>query len=158
MSARSFFEKYLRPNFEDWMVSPIDERRAMNAILSLNQMTDWFYHEIKSNPSQLALAASVSDLRKHLAQNECSDFQLIWDVADAHKHFKLDRKSAKVIGAEMTSIQKTQYVEEGYWDDGYVEDEDELVVDLGSGDLRSIIVFAQRIYEMWERLLAKHGL
>jgi hypothetical protein len=153
MSAKSFFEKYLRPNFEEWTASPIDERRAMNAILSLSQMADWFYHENKSDPSKTASAKSVKDLRKHLVQSVCSDFQLIWDVAEANKHFELNRKSAQVKEARMTSVQKTPYLEEGYWEDGYVEDTDELVVDLGGGDFRSIIVSARRVYEMWERML-----
>jgi hypothetical protein len=155
MSAKSFFEKYLRPNIDDWTANPIDERRAMNAILSLNQMTDWFYNENKSDPSKIALAQNLNDFREHLIQNECSDFQYIWDVADAHKHFMLYRKSANVKKAEDTSVQKTSYFAKGYVEEGYIQDEDELVVDIGDGDLRSLMSYAQNVYKMWGRILQR---
>jgi hypothetical protein len=154
MSATSFFEKYLRPNFEEWTASPLGERRAMNAILSLSQMTDWFYHENKSDPAKTASAKSVNDLRKHLVQNECSDFQYIWDVADAHKHFVLERKSAKVKKADDVSFQKTSYFAEDYAAEEYSQVEDELVVDI-DGDLRSVMSCAQNVYKMWERKLER---
>jgi hypothetical protein len=154
MSATSFFEKYLRPNFEEWTASPLEKRRAMNAILSLSQMTDWFYHENKSDPSKADSAKSVNDLRKHLVQNERSDFQIIWDVADAYKHFMLGRTSAKVKKAEDISIQKTSYFAGDYAAEVYSQVEDELVVDI-DGDLRSVMSFAQNVYKMWERILER---
>jgi hypothetical protein len=153
MSAKSFFEKYLRPNFEEWTANPIDERRAMNAILSLSQMTDWFYHENKSDLSKIASAKNLNDFREQLIQNKCSDFQYIWDVADAHKHFVLDRRSAKVKKADDVSVQKTSYFAEDYAAEEYSQDEDELVVDIGDGDLRSVMGYAQNVYKMWECIL-----
>jgi hypothetical protein len=153
MSARNFFEKYLRPNFEEWATCPADERRAMNAVLSLNQMADWFFYENKTHKSQVGDALSVGQYRDHLVRCECADFQIIRDVAEAHKHFMLKNIYAKVKRAEDTSVQKTSYFAKGYVEEGYIRDEDELVVDIGDGDLRSLMSYAQNVYKMWGRIL-----
>jgi hypothetical protein len=154
MSAHIYFEKYLRPNFEEWSANPLDERRAMNAVLSLNQMADWFFYENKSQPSRVANARKVREFREHLVKCECDDFQIIWDVADAHKHFMLDNKYAKVKRAEDISIQKTSYFAEDYAAEEYSQDEDELVVNI-DGDLRSVMSCAQNVYKMWECMLER---
>jgi hypothetical protein len=157
MSSRSFLEKFLRPNFEEWAASPIDERRAMNAILSLNQMADWYFVDNSSIPTNVGCATRQTDYRKYLVENECAEFKWIWDLADAHKHFKLARNSAIVRSADQVAVQRTGYFEEDYCDDDYVDDWDELIIDLGSGKVVPLMHSAQLVLKMWERLVLTCG-
>ena len=104
MSAREFFDKYLIPNVREWEGEPLYERRAMNAVLSLNHMADWFFLQSKDEAKLPMSVTGTKQYREHLVSAECPDFQIIWDVADAHKHFKLDRKSAKVKEVDQTKV------------------------------------------------------
>jgi hypothetical protein len=152
MNARSFLEKFLRPNFEEWAANPIDERRAMNAILSLNHMADWYFAENRSIPTKVGRATALKGYCDYLVSNECSEFKWVWDVAEAHKHFRLDRRSAIIISTDQITVHTTDYVEEDYWDD-YTEDWEELVVDLGASGIVPLMHAAQLVLKMWERLV-----
>ena len=64
----------------------------MNAALSAFHMADWVwttYH--KDDPQKVADTQSPSDYSRYLADNGCPDFLVVKDVAEAHKHLKLDR-------------------------------------------------------------------
>jgi hypothetical protein len=38
---RRFFDVHLSPKHEEWLTSPLDERRAMNAVAAVNNMAAW---------------------------------------------------------------------------------------------------------------------
>ena len=40
--------------------------------------------------------------RNELAARECSEFALVRDIADAHKHFELDRKPRRLTNPDQT--------------------------------------------------------
>ena len=73
MSAHIYFEKYLRPNFEEWSANPLDERRAMNAVLSLNHMADWFYFRDCAGLPRIQATKKMNEFRTSLIE-KCDDF------------------------------------------------------------------------------------
>ena len=125
----------------------------MNAVLSLNHMADWFYFRDCAGLPRIQATKKMNEFRTSLIE-KCDDFQIIWDVADAYKHFMLSRTSAKAKKAEDISIQKTSYFAEDYAAEEYSQVEDELVVDI-DGELRSVMSCAQNVYKMWECILER---
>ena len=77
MSARLFFDRYLQPNYQEWLTNRLDERLAMDAVLSANQLADWVFYELKSTNSLSLGVDSVSKLRRQLVENECKDYQTL---------------------------------------------------------------------------------
>lgn len=82
------------------------------------------------------------------------DVALLRDVADAFKHYKLDRPSATVSGSEAvimtgTSWGKLRYGE-GKW--GGVE---QVVVERKSGEQRALSSVTQNVFDAWMRLLGQ---
>ncbi len=84
-----FFETHVKANHDDWCNDPRDERKAMNAAVSANQMADHIYHYFsENNDGQLLGATNLDEYRRALAAIQ-PDFALVRDVAEAHKHVHL---------------------------------------------------------------------
>ena len=156
MSAREFFDKYLIPNVREWEGEPLYERRAMNAVLSLNHMADWFFLQSKDEAKLPMSVTGTKQYREHLVSAECPDFQIIWDVADAHKHFKLDRKSAKVKQAVQTTVGSLGWGQGGYGA-GVFGGGPQIVVDFSNNKKRALSTPVQNVVKMWARLLLEKG-
>ena len=157
MSAREFYDKHLLPNFLEWERYPLDERRAMNATVSANQMADWYFQQLLDDGILPNDVTTLAKLRDKLVSQNCADFKLVWDVADAHKHFALDRKSADVKNANDTTVRITSYFEKGYLAEGYVADHEAISIDIGDGKSVELVKFVRNVLIMWENLLKQHG-
>ena len=152
---RNFFENYVRPNHEAWLASPLDERLAKNAVGDANDLAARAFHHWKvRDPSQINGAASEGQYRNELAIHECTDFSLVRDVADAHKHVELDRPSRRVTRSEQTGPASM-----GFGDGGFGEGPFggglQLVIRLDDGSKRSLTAVMKNVMEMWERLLTR---
>ena len=103
-SPRSFFENHVRKNFEAWLADPLAEHLAKNAVGDANVMAARaLLYWRDRDPSRVYGATSEGDYRDALATNECSDFALVRDVADAHKHGSISRKNRYVTRSDQTS-------------------------------------------------------
>ena len=102
-------------------------------------------------------ATSESKYRHALATRECEDFALVRDVADAHKHLTLDRRSRRVSQASQTGVGSLGWGQarwgEGVWGGG-----PQLVVTLDDSTKRPLTAIMRNVMEMWERLLVGSGL
>ena len=151
MSARLFFDRYLQPNYQEWLTNRLDERLAMNAVLSANQLADWVFYELKSTNSLSPGVDSVSKLRRQLVENECKDYQVIWDVADSHKHFELDRGKRDVTSAFQTTVGSLGYGQ-GRWGEGVWGGGPQIVVSIGEKSKRALSAPMKNVVAMWRRL------
>lgn len=92
-----FLERHVKPPVEQWRSDPDSEWKAKVAAMALNDMAERYWHYWKDRGrSKVYAAARPKEFREALVLHECEDFQLIWDVADAHKHVGLDRGNRKV--------------------------------------------------------------
>jgi hypothetical protein len=96
----------------------------------------------------------VREYRTWLAEQECGDFQLVWDIADAHKHVELGRPGRAVTHDAQTSPGKLGYGEALYGE-GIYGGAEQLVVQLDDGSRRALIGVIGRVVQMWEYILAR---
>ena len=90
---QEFWQIHALPNIRDFRNDPADQRKAMNAALSAFHMCDyvWKTYHISDPAKVFQQTASTYDFALYLIGHECSDFTLIRDLANAHKHMKLNQ-------------------------------------------------------------------
>ena len=146
---RKFFEQHVRPNYEEWLHEPLNERRAKNAVGDANVMAARAFHYWKDqDPNQIYRAQSERQYRDELAARECADFALVRDVADVYKHVELDRPSRRLTRYDQTAASGYG---EGRWGEGPWGGQ--LVVTLDDGTKRPLADIVHNVIAMWERLL-----
>jgi len=83
----------------------------MSAAVNLNQMADLFWHAFHTeDPSRIFNAHNMKDFRRLLIDKH-PDFVLIRDVADAHKHVKLERSDRHLTGVIRPSQETCEWQE-----------------------------------------------
>jgi hypothetical protein len=152
--AIAFFETHVVPARDVWRRSPRDLRVSMNLAVSLNQMADHFWHQYhESEPTRVHGKTNVSVFRKFLAEGNPS-FGLIRDVADAHKHVKLDRPDRVLTSAGQTSHGSLGWGEAEYGV-GEFGGEEEVVIELDSGARRHFSGVVRDVFGMWHVMLGR---
>jgi hypothetical protein len=160
-NPRYFFDTFLEPNYRDWLRDTDNIRLAMNAAVSANQMADWCLiywsiHDWSKVSNIPADRAGADKYRKFLASNECPDFSVIRDVAESHKHLKLDNPNTRISSA--TNIRKGSLGwGEGRWGEGKFGGTPQLVVYFNDATKRAFSAPMKNVFEMWVRLLAQWG-
>lgn len=79
------------------------------------------------------------------------------DVADAHKHFELDRSSRQLTNATQTSAGTLGWGKGGFGE-GVYGGAEQLVVTLDDGSKRPLLAIMNNVMEMWEDLLQSWNL
>ena len=157
---RRFFDVHLRPNCEEWLASPVDERRAMNAVAAANNMAAWALHQWSDLDDKKVygiLKDKESQYRSELASKECADFALVRDIAEAHKHFHLSRRPRRLTSSDQTGSGATGWGEGG-WGEGVYGGGPQLIITLDDGNKRPLTAVMKNVIKMWEDLLARWGL
>jgi hypothetical protein len=155
---RAFFENHLLPNYNEWLASPLNERLAKNAVADANNMAARVFHYWRDRDlTKIHGAGNEGHYRNELAARECPDFSLVRDVADAHKHFELDRPSRRVTRADQTA-KGGMGCREGGVVEGVFGGGPQLVVKLDDGTKRPLSAIMKNVVEMWERLLSRWSL
>jgi len=150
--AQNFFDVHVRPAVDEWNRAPADMRKAMDAAVELNQMADYFFHEYSvSDPGRVFSTSNLAALRAELGRR-FPDFAILRDVAEAHKHVKIQRS-----GRYVTSAGQTLSISVGLGSAELGEDElggsKSIIVQLDNAQtmrLKHLIVSAVK---MWESLL-----
>ena len=151
-SAHEFFDTHVVPALDDWRKAPTDIRLAMNAAIALNQMVDHYWHGFAPLDSSRVLnAPNAGSFRGELAKRS-QDFALLRDVAEAHKHVKLDRSVRYVTAAGQTAIRALGWGEDPYgtgpWGGG-----PSVVIELDNGRRRHLNATAEQVMQLWISML-----
>jgi hypothetical protein len=149
--AQLFFDEHIVPSVREWEASPLEPHRAMSAAVSLNQMADHFWHEHQADSAKVLQATSLSSFRNALAA-ATPEFGLIRDVADAHKHYKLDRASRKLTDASQATTGAMGWGEAA-WGDGRWGGPPEIVVTYDDGSKHHFSTAVRKVKQMWESML-----
>lgn len=155
---RNFFEGHVKPNYQEWFADPLNERHAKNAFSDANIMAERVFHYWNDRDSnRLYAATGPTPYRKALVANECEDFQLLWDIADGHKHVELNRKPRQVTRTDQTGVGTLGYGEARYGE-GVYGGAQQLVVTLDDRTKRPLSAIMENVMAMWERILAEMSL
>jgi hypothetical protein len=152
-SARDFWTEIAQPDYGDFLANPTDLRKAFHAAVSLYHISDWVWGDYKHQPQRIFGATSLKKLQKSITADECNDFGLIRDIADASRHFRLHETSPPartVHSATDVTIRATGYGE-GPFGEGPFGGAPRVIVDTGPG-VRHLSAITKNVYEMWERL------
>jgi hypothetical protein len=151
--AQTFFDTHVRPTVNAWRDSPTDLRLAMHAAVALNQMADHFWHEFAdTEPHRVFRQTTVSRFRREIV-SRYPVFGLIRDVADAHKHVKLDRDDRVLTSAGQTNVGSLGWGEAEFGV-GVYGGAPEIIVELDSGTKRHFSAVVAEVESMWQGLLS----
>lgn len=122
----------------------------MNLANSLNNLVEYYWRVFATtDPDRVFRAHSLKAFRAELSQRK-EDIALVRDIADAHKHLKLDR-----VGREITNASQTRGQSVGYGQAyGLCYGGGELlVVTLDDGQERYFSLVAEGAYTFWSSVL-----
>ena len=152
---RKFFEQHVKPNYEEWLQEPLNERCAKNAVNDANNMAARVLHYWQDlDPSQVygCTPEDETRYRNELAERECPDFAWVRDVAEAYKHVMLTRRQPMRVVLRYDQTVATGWGEGAYGKGPYGG---QLVVTGNDGSSRPLADIMQNVMAMWERLLAR---
>ena len=149
---QQFWQTHAVPNVREFRKDVGDQRKAMNAALSAFHMHDYVwktYHD--SAPAKVFhQTARPYDFALHLIRKECSDFNLIRDLANAHKHMKLKQNPTRIIGSAQAMFSEPG----GSWiwlPSWFLTTE--IMVELENGTEVRFAPALEKVVLMWERLI-----
>jgi hypothetical protein len=149
--AHDFFSKHVEPAVAAWRADDLNEQKAMSAAVNLSHMAEHYLRSFPVGDPKLLGASKLDQLRAALDKREPA-FSIVRDVADAHKHVTLDRKSRQITSADQTAVGSMGYGEAEY---GYGKygGGPELVVELDSKHRRHFSALVEATLAMWRALL-----
>lgn len=132
-------------------------RRARTAATELHHLTDVV---LKSPDPRLPPFASVEAARASVAATcvhlrgttPSGDVALLRDVAEAFKHHKLDRKNARVVGADAVVACQSGYGRLGFGE-GKFGGTDQVVITESDGSQRALTSVLQNVIDAWRTRL-----
>ncbi len=129
----------------------------MNAALSVFHMLDYVWVSYGPNanhpdPGKVFNQQSKSALAQYLVDNECTDFALIQDAANAHKHMKITQQPTRVI----TSAGDTWRQSSGPGISMYIVPV--MVIGQRGGTQVDFAPALQNVVTMWEDLIKRFNL
>jgi hypothetical protein len=151
-AAHEFFEIHAKPNFEEWEKSSLDIRLAMNAVVSLFHMADYFWNAHKGGSSALVFnAKTLPKFRTELASRN-PDFQVLDGIANSHKHMKLTWVNHFITNASQTSIGTTGFGVAN-WGSGSYGGDIAITVLLNNNSTRDVSDILRQVISMWDTML-----
>jgi len=139
----------VRPTVAAWRADTLNVLLAKQTANELNNMAERIFHHWCAGAAQVYFAQTPGEYRRKLVAHACSDFQLVWDIADAHKHVALDQKHRIVSRDEQTAQGSLGWGERGFGE-GAFGGADELVVRLDDGSKRAVSAVIENVLAMWE--------
>jgi hypothetical protein len=150
--AHQFFHNQVLPSVRDWEENHMEEHRAMSVAVNLNHMADRYWYSFDGiDPSRLLGANNLSAFRNALCAKS-NDFSLIRDVADAHKHVKLDRSGRNLTNADQTTVARLGWGVPK-WGEGRWGSSPEVVVTFDDGSKHHFSTAVRKSIELWESML-----
>jgi hypothetical protein len=155
-TPKQFFDDHVVPPFKAWQADPLTEWIAKAAVQNLYIMSERFWDYWHSrNPGVVSAAPSARQFREYLSNHVCTDFRVVWDVADNYRHVHISRVGRLISSAAQTGKGSIGW-DEGRWDEVAWDRPEELVVELDDGTKRPLDAPMESVFAMWERLIAAH--
>ena len=145
------------------MGAQASKRKAMNAATSALHMLDYVWESYGAGgdnpePRKVFSQPTKSKLAQYLIDNECADFALIQDVANAHKHMKLKwdppTRSKVLTSAGVTTLDLRELERIGM----KVKRKRIIVIEQKDGTRVDFVPALENVVTMWEDLMRRLSL
>jgi hypothetical protein len=150
-----FYREHIIENLREWNTDRLKPHKAMNLALSLNQMADYFFLEFGADPGRVLGATSLEKFREALRAMS-TEFALVHDVADSHKHLHLRGKHRIVTNASQATVGAMRW-DDAVWDETEWDGAEEMVITLNDGSKRSLEAVVRKTLEMWSAMFRAVG-
>jgi hypothetical protein len=148
--AHRFFTSIVEPTVVEFLNDPYDIRRGMLAAIVLNHMADyWCWHLHNSGKHEF-----LEKVRSGLI-NQCPDFAIIRDIADASKHSQLTRLSAQLSSSGQITRPRSPGLFEAPFGEGTFAEASRVTYTLDIGTTGVLEMTIRSVLEMWQMLLSK---
>ena len=172
---RVFYEEIVKPSYSEFVARPTVEWICKAAVSNADTLAERMFHfwslviktttpanndAITQARSAILSFRNVSQYRRHLT-TICPDFQLVWDIHDARKHYELGRPNRAVTHANQTgkvplvwNRLKLPWNRAGFsWSDQEI-----IFVTRDDGVIAPVLVVLYNVMTMWEDELARVSL
>lgn len=96
-SSKDFFQKLVEDH-EEFKLSSTSSRIALNCAMTAWHLTEWVYYEYHENLStKFPLLKDFQNMMK----KQCPSLQIMHDLANGTKHFKLNRHRTSIESTEL---------------------------------------------------------
>jgi hypothetical protein len=93
-NSKDFLGKLIA-DFDDYLKSDNSSRISLNCAMTSWHLTDWVYHEF----GFVKEFSKLSDYQAHIKER-CPSLQIMHDISNGSKHYKLDRHKPKIQATE----------------------------------------------------------
>src|SRR5262245_4541557 len=153
-TPREVFDTFVKRSYEAWRKTPQNLMLADCAVHQANVMLERLVRYENPTLSGKKFDNKVKKRRTELATAN-SDYRLVSDIDDAHKHLELRDRNRPVTSWRQTVVRFTGGSWKG-WGDSWGETwgaSREVVVQLDTGSRRPLAVILKNVIDMWESLL-----
>jgi hypothetical protein len=150
-SATEFFQRFVCRAAAQWESAKLDELHALTLSVVLAHTADYYFNSLKLGDPRLLGASCDGQFRKALAI-DYHPYSLMRDVADAHKHASLGRKSAAIQSPSQVSVGQRRTDEDIFFDD--FQHPEEIVVTTTAGKQFAFESIAIAVFQFWKDKLA----
>jgi len=138
MTPREFLAEVVRPNVSEFHANWASLRHAFNAVMAVDALVaHMFVWCVSHRLEELKDINTGTAYREMLAHRDPAAYGLLRDVAKAQKHVRLDFGKPQISGAAQIRTRATGWGEVA-WGGGRWDGEQQVVVDLDSGKVRSL--------------------
>ncbi len=156
---QKFWETHAVPNVKKFRRDTADQCKAMNAALSAYHMHDYVWESYRTSaPAKVFEQAEQYKFRQYLIAHECPDFELIQDLATAHKHMKFRSKSRRIIASAQSMFLGSRGSDLWSALPSWLVTTQVLVVERRDGTQADFAPALENVVQMWERLIQDPGL
>jgi hypothetical protein len=93
-NSKDFLNKLIE-DFDDYLKSDNSSRIAVNCVMTSWHLTDWIYHEFNF----ISKFPKLKDFQENIKEL-CPSLQIMQDISNGSKHYKLDRHKPKIQDTE----------------------------------------------------------
>lgn len=153
-----FFQKFVEPTYQDYLAEPLQHHRVKNAAAQLDTLAERMWNWWQERDAlKIRNVASPRAYRELLAREGCPDFQIVWDLHDAHKHVELTRGARIVTSASQSGL---TFVGGAFDPDAFDPEAfdcgvETFLVRLPDGAKRNLAEVFSNVHSMWQHLLSE---
>jgi hypothetical protein len=145
-----FYLGMVKPTVQEFWDSPRDIRRGRIAAIMLHQTTDYWWLEFGSSLDGTPSDHKLGTLRSALI-DRCPEYSLIWDVADAVKHAKLEKSNRSV--RHSNDVTQNPGIFGAPFGTSLFGDATVVEIRCQNGTVRPLVDAVRAVSDMWDALL-----